>query len=257
MSACGGSYSPEVRRKYFITGPQWAGAYEGHALFHAPTRKPVGFEEVIRQYGDIGIGHWCTHDTDVIPAAAIGTAEQDKIVTRIQKALKNNDVACFEIGRVFGKQRGEETLWELKRRIGLVSPELHACFPRMRSAFNAAATGFDGHLTPTPHSPEQEAAVTKLFAEFGLTDIAHRPWWSLSVGTQRAVLFVRAVASTPPLVILDEPFQGMDAVQVNQLRSWLDTNLTPSQTLLVVTHRADELPACVTKRLTLADGRIC
>lgn len=158
--------------------------------------------------------------------------------------------------RVFGKQRGEETLWELKRRIGLVSPEMHACFPRMRTALNAAATGFDGHLTPGPHSPEQVAAVTKLFAEFGLIDVAARPWWSLSVGTQRAVLFVRAIASTPPLVILDEPFQGMDAEQVTRLRGWLDTNLLPSQTLLMVTHRADELPACVGHRLTLADGRV-
>ena len=94
MSACGGSYTPETRRKYFITGPQWAGAYEGHALFHAPTRKPVGFEDVIRHYSDIGIGYWCTHDTDVIPAKAIGTGEQDKIVTRIQKTLKKHDVAC-------------------------------------------------------------------------------------------------------------------------------------------------------------------
>jgi molybdate transport system ATP-binding protein len=158
--------------------------------------------------------------------------------------------------RVFGKQRGEETLWELKRQIGLVSPELHACFPRMRTAFNAAATGFEGHLTPGPHSPVQEAAVAKLFAAFGLNDIAARPWWTLSVGTQRAVLFVRAVASTPPLVILDEPFQGMDADQVHQLRGWLDTNLHPTQTLLMVTHRADELPACVGHRLTLADGRV-
>lgn len=158
--------------------------------------------------------------------------------------------------RVFGKQRGEETLWELKRRIGLVSPELHACFPRMRTAFNAAATGFDGHLTPGPHSPEQEAAVRRLFVEFGLNDIAERPWWTLSVGTQRAVLFVRAVAATPPLVILDEPFQGMDGEQVRRLRGWLDTNLLPTQTLLMVTHRDDELPACVSHRLTLADGRV-
>ena len=94
MSACGGAYPPETRRKYFITGPQWAGAYEGHALFHAPTRKPVGFEEVIRNYAEIGIGYWCTHDTDVIPAAAIGTGEQDKIVTRIQKTLKKHGLAC-------------------------------------------------------------------------------------------------------------------------------------------------------------------
>ncbi|HUK17359.1 MAG TPA: hypothetical protein VLW65_13135, partial [Bryobacteraceae bacterium] len=67
MDACGGSYSPATRRKYFISGPQWAAAYQGQALFHAPTRPPIGFEEVIRKYAEIGIGHWTTHDTDVIP----------------------------------------------------------------------------------------------------------------------------------------------------------------------------------------------
>jgi len=55
MTACGGSYTPEQRRKYFITGPQWAGAYEGQALFHAPTRRPVSFEKVIEHYGKLGI----------------------------------------------------------------------------------------------------------------------------------------------------------------------------------------------------------
>ena len=68
MQASGGSYSPEVRRRYFITGPQWAVAYEGQALFHAPTRSPITFEKVIEEYSRIGVGYWCTHDTDVIPA---------------------------------------------------------------------------------------------------------------------------------------------------------------------------------------------
>ena len=94
MAACGGAYAPETRRKYFITGPQWAAAYEGHALFHAPTRQPVGFEEVIRQYGKIGIGHWCTHDTDVIPTEALGKDGQASIVARIKSALAENGLAC-------------------------------------------------------------------------------------------------------------------------------------------------------------------
>lgn len=94
MQACGGSYSPETRRKYFITGPQWAAAYEGHAIFHAPTRRPVPFEEVIRNYGEIGVGHWCTHDTDVIPTSALGTEEQWAIVDRIRKALSDNGLKC-------------------------------------------------------------------------------------------------------------------------------------------------------------------
>ena len=92
--ACGGAYSPETRRKYFISGPQWAAAYEGQALFHAPTRQPVHFEEVIRQYGQIGIGHWCTHDTDVIPTEALGKDEQARIVERIKIALRDNGLQC-------------------------------------------------------------------------------------------------------------------------------------------------------------------
>ena len=94
MQACGGSYSPATRRKYYISGPQWAAAYQGQALFHAPTREAVGFEEVIRRYAEIGIGHWTTHDTDVIPTEALGREQQAEIVGRIGKALKEHGIRC-------------------------------------------------------------------------------------------------------------------------------------------------------------------
>src|SRR3977135_1290779 len=90
MQSCGGSYTPETRRKYFISGPQWAAAYQGQALFHAPTRPEIGFQEIIRKYGEIGIGYWCTHDTDVIPTEAMGTDRQAQIVAEIQNALREN-----------------------------------------------------------------------------------------------------------------------------------------------------------------------
>ncbi|MBV9158707.1 MAG: TIM barrel protein [Acidobacteriaceae bacterium] len=92
--AYGGSYSPEVRRRYFITGPQWAPAYEGQALFHAPTRSPVTFETVIEEYGKIGVGYWCTHDTDVIPTNDLFTPRQDEIVGRIKQSLSKNGLKC-------------------------------------------------------------------------------------------------------------------------------------------------------------------
>jgi xylose isomerase len=94
MKACGGAYSPDTRRKYFISGPQWAAAYRGHALFHAPTRPEIGFEEVIRRYAEIGIGWWTTHDTDVIPTDAIATDQQAEIVGRIRRSLDENGVKC-------------------------------------------------------------------------------------------------------------------------------------------------------------------
>jgi len=92
--ACGGAYNPKVRRKYYISGPQWAAAYQGQALFHAPTREAIGFEEVIREYARIGIGYWTTHDTDVIPTAALGKDEQWTIVGQIQKNLKKHGLEC-------------------------------------------------------------------------------------------------------------------------------------------------------------------
>jgi xylose isomerase len=94
MQACGGAYSPETRRKFYISGPQWAAAYQGQALFHAPTREAVGFEEVIRRYAEIGIGYWTTHDTDVIPTEALGRDGQAEIVARIGKALADNGLRC-------------------------------------------------------------------------------------------------------------------------------------------------------------------
>src|SRR5690349_17735772 len=94
MKACGGSYTPQQRRKYFLSGPQWAAAYQGQALFHAPTRPAIGFEEVIRRYADIGIGYWTTHDTDVIPTEALGTDRQAEIVGQIQRALAQNGLKC-------------------------------------------------------------------------------------------------------------------------------------------------------------------
>ncbi len=94
MSTCGGSYSPETRRKYFISGPQWAAAYQGQALFHAPTREPVSAEEVVRRLGEIGIGYWSTHDSDIIPTEDLMTDRQWEIVERIKKALRENGVRC-------------------------------------------------------------------------------------------------------------------------------------------------------------------
>ncbi len=94
MKACGGAYNSKTRRKYYISGPQWAAAYQGQALFHAPTRTAIGFEDVIREYAKIGIGFWTTHDTDVIPTEALGKDEQWSIVDRISKNLKKHGLKC-------------------------------------------------------------------------------------------------------------------------------------------------------------------
>lgn len=94
LEACGGSYSPETRRQYYISGPQWAAAYQGQALFHAPTRETVSPAEVMRHLGEIGIPYWATHDTDIIRTEDLMTDRQAEILSGLKKSLAENGLRC-------------------------------------------------------------------------------------------------------------------------------------------------------------------
>jgi molybdate transport system ATP-binding protein len=159
--------------------------------------------------------------------------------------------------RLFGRQRGSgESIWEVKTNVGLVSPELHLYFTAPLTADRVAATGFFDVLTDRPTTRDQDDTVRDLFAEFGISGLAGRPFARLSTGEQRLVLLVRALVKRPPLLVLDEPFQGLDGEAIARARRWLDDHLAPDQTLLFVTHYEEELPAGVTRRLRLDGGRV-
>ena len=162
-----------------------------------------------------------------------------------------NDVSLF------GKRRGTgETIWDVKRNVGLLSPELHLYFTEPLTAEQTVATGFVDAVAYRRPTPEQAAAVRERMAEFGLSHLAARPFAQLSTGEQRLVLFVRAVVKRPALLILDEPFQGLDSRAVRRARAWLDANLGPEQALVFVTHFPAEIPSCVDRVLRLEGGRV-
>jgi molybdate transport system ATP-binding protein len=159
--------------------------------------------------------------------------------------------------RLFGRQRGTgESIWEIKRHIGLVSPELHLYFSEPLSATQTAATGFFDGTTYRPTTAEQDQRVLSLFEQFEITSLAGRPFAALSTGEQRLVLLVRALVKDPPLLVLDEPFQGLDALLVRKARRWLDERLRPEQTVIFVSHYQDEIPHTVNRLLRLDSGRV-
>ena len=158
--------------------------------------------------------------------------------------------------RLFGKQRGSgESIWEVKRRVGLVSPEFHLYFTQPLTADRVVATGFFDALTDQPTTPTQDAAIVELFQAFAISDLARRPFRQLSTGEQRLILIVRALVKRPPLLILDEPFQGLDASTASRIRDWLDQHLGADQTLLFVSHHEEEIPRSVTRRFSLMNGQ--
>ncbi len=159
--------------------------------------------------------------------------------------------------RLFGHRRGSgESIWDIKARLGLLSPELHLYFHEPLTAAQTAATGFFDVVTLRPTTPEQDERVRTLFEQRAISHLTERPFSRLSTGEQRLVLLARALVKRPELLILDEPFQSFDPALCARLRNWLDANLDPTPTLLFVTHHENEIPRSVAHILRLDNGRV-
>jgi molybdate transport system ATP-binding protein len=147
--------------------------------------------------------------------------------------------------RVFEHRRGKgESIWDVKRRIGFVSPELHLYFPQHLTVAQVAFTGLTDTLTVPARVPANaETDLHSLLSYFGIIQLIDRAFGTLSVGEQRLALLVRALLKNAPVLILDEPFQAMDAHRIQLARQLLDS--LPNKTILFVTHDRRELPDSV------------
>jgi len=196
--------------------------------------------------------HWTVHAGErwaIVGPNGSGKTTLLSLICGDHPQAYSNDVT------VFGRRRGGgESIWDVKRRIGLVSPELHMYFTEPLTADRAAATGFFDQLVPRPTTPDQDATVRELFDFFGVTELAARPFGQLSTGQQRIVLLIRALVKDPPVLILDEPFQVLDAQTAQKARHWIDERLAADRTVLFVTHNEQELPQTVSRQLRLREG---
>ncbi|NPE56705.1 molybdate ABC transporter ATP-binding protein ModF [Dickeya dadantii] len=160
---------------------------------------------------------------------------------------------------LFGRRRGSgETIWDIKRHIGYVSSSLHLEYRVSTSLRNVILSGFfDSIGIYQAVSDRQRFLVAQWLALLGLPDsVADAPFQSLSWGQQRLALIVRALVKHPALLILDEPLQGLDPLNRQLIRRWLDILIGQGQTqLLFVSHHAEDAPDCITHRLTFVpDG---
>jgi molybdate transport system ATP-binding protein len=155
---------------------------------------------------------------------------------------------------LFGRQRGTgESIWDIKRNIGYVSPEMHLYFKETGTCFAVVASGLFDLLGVTRKvSDVQSAQVDACLALFGLTCLRDRHFQTLSTGEQKMILIARAFVKNPPLLILDEPCQGLDPEQVQVLKDVLDDlALRTDMTMIFVSHYAEDVPNCVTNEISL------
>lgn len=155
---------------------------------------------------------------------------------------------------LFGNRRGTgESIWDIKKHIGYVSPEMHRAYKHDIAAIRVVASGLKDSVGLYAKPDDKEYETCKWWMDkFGIAHLCDTSFLKLSSGEQRLVLLVRAFVKDPELLILDEPFHGLD-----DMNKRLATDIIEAfckrrdKTMIIVTHYLDELPRCVDHRLML------
>lgn len=152
--------------------------------------------------------------------------------------------------RLFGQER--ITLWELRRRMGLVSQSQQESYRGGVRAADVVLSGFHGSVGIGPSqrvSAAERERVAALMEELQLADLAACPFRELSDGQRRRLLLARALVHEPSVLVLDEPTNGLDLRARHQLLSLLRRRAQAGTTLLMITHQIEailpEMQRCV------------
>ncbi len=162
---------------------------------------------------------------------------------------------------LFDQKRGGKgaSIWDIKQKIGHVSPELHLYFPVETTVFKAIASGFFDATGVyfKKMAKKQTERIEQLAELLGVAHAMQRPLQKLSKGEQRLVLLARALVKNPPLLILDEPCQGLDIGAVEYFKSVVNAVCgSGERTLIYVSHYPHEIPNCVNRCLRLEKGKV-
>ena len=155
---------------------------------------------------------------------------------------------------LFDHKRGSgESIWDIKKHLGYVSPEMHRAYNRDMPAIRIVASGLQDsvglYVKPSP----KDYDICRFWMRiFGIEDLAERTFLKLSSGEQRLVLLARAFVKDPELLILDEPLHGLDHERGEMVKGIIDAFcLRKNKTLIMVTHYQENLPTCITNSIFL------
>jgi molybdate transport system ATP-binding protein len=160
-------------------------------------------------------------------------------------------------GRVARLSLGDRAdVWEVKARLGLVSPELQARHRADLLVDDAVAAGFTSSvgLVAEP-SPVERAAAARCLARLGVAHLAGRRIHALSYGELRRVLLARALVRDPELLVLDEPCDGLDPASRDRLLEDVEQLCREGRQVILVTHHPEDLVPSIGHVLALRGGR--
>lgn len=142
-------------------------------------------------------------------------------------------------------------MWDIKQHIGYVSNSVHLGYRVSINVRNTLISGFfDSVGLYQKPSDRQVKLADDWLVLLGLMSVRESPFHSLSWGQQRLVLIARALVKHPALLILDEPLQGLDALNRLLVLRFIDIMISRGDTqLLFVSHHSEDTPACINRQL--------
>lgn len=158
-----------------------------------------------------------------------------------------NDITLFDRKRGSG-----ESIWDIKKHIGYISPEMHLYYLKNARCIDVVGSGFfDTIGLYRKCNTEQEKQALEWMRLFGIGHIKDTSFLNVSSGEQRMALLARVFVKNPDLLILDEPLHGLDVINKQRIKRIIEDFCTNDKSLIYVTHYEDEIPDVVSKRLVL------
>lgn len=170
--------------------------------------------------------------------------------TLLSYIFADNPQAYSKPLTLFDRKRGSgESIWDIKRHIGFTSSEMHLYYLENVPCHSVVESGFfDSVGLYRRPSDEQKAFAKKVMCHLGLDAIADKGFLKVSSGEQRLVLFARAMVKNPDLLILDEPFHGIDYRRKKMCLRMIDDYLRQrDKSIIFVTHYEEEIPKQIDK----------
>ena len=224
-------------------------------ILHHPSPEVISFHDVTVRYGERTILHnvnWTVRQGEHWALSGQNGAGKSTLLSLV--CADNPQRYACDI-RLFGHRQGEPglSIWDIKRRIGYVSPEMHRSYHRDLPALHVVASGLKDtvglYVRPTAEERQQCLWWMRLF---GVDHLADRSFLRLSSGEQRLVLVARAFVKDPDLLILDEPLHGLDDRGRQLVLHLIEAYCArPDKTLIFVSHYREEWPSCIDHELFL------